>query len=69
MYLAQGGFAAANARFLTGFEDYAGNEAGQSQAGESDPMAFGPTPTAQEVTGKPARTFVDWARDHARDFV
>jgi uncharacterized protein YbjT (DUF2867 family) len=26
------------------------------------------THTVEELTGKPARTFRDWARDHARDF-
>jgi uncharacterized protein YbjT (DUF2867 family) len=26
------------------------------------------TPTVQEVTGHPARTFAEWARDHADDF-
>jgi uncharacterized protein YbjT (DUF2867 family) len=71
MYLAQGGFAAANARFLTGFEDYAGNDAGRSEtedSGLTGPTASDSLPTAEQVTGKPARTFGEWVRDHARDF-
>jgi uncharacterized protein YbjT (DUF2867 family) len=27
------------------------------------------TDTVREVTGRPARTFADWAADHASDFV
>ncbi|MEV0230982.1 hypothetical protein [Nonomuraea sp. NPDC050786] len=42
----------------------------------ADPHAFadfdvsvlGPQPTAQDVTGRPARTFTQWARAHADDF-
>ncbi len=26
-------------------------------------------PTAEQVTGRPARTFAEWARDHAGDFL
>ncbi|WP_066943733.1 hypothetical protein [Microtetraspora fusca] len=68
LYLAQGGFAAANADFLTGFQTYSGEEADSSQAEESAPAVSAAMPTSEEVTGKPARTFADWARDHARDF-
>ncbi|GAA4597662.1 NAD(P)H-binding protein [Planotetraspora phitsanulokensis] len=68
MYLAQGGFAAANAGFLTGFEKYAREQAERSQAGKTEPVASGPVPTAEKVTGRPARTFGDWVRDHAEDF-
>ncbi|WP_214410989.1 NAD(P)H-binding protein [Sphaerisporangium fuscum] len=68
LYLAQGGFAAANAGFLTGFETYSGEEAGSSQAGEPGPAAWGRVPTSEDVTGRPARTFAEWARDHAGDF-
>ncbi|MBD3144034.1 NAD(P)H-binding protein [Microbispora bryophytorum] len=66
LYLAQGGFAAANADFLTGFETYSGEEAGSSPAEEFDPVA--PMPTSERVTGRPARTFAQWARDHAQEF-
>lgn len=65
-YLAQGGFAAENADFLLGFEDYSGEEADLGEVAGGDPM--GPVPTSEEVTGRPARTFREWARDHAADF-
>ncbi|WP_067134159.1 NAD(P)H-binding protein [Microtetraspora malaysiensis] len=68
LYLAQGGFAAANADFLTGFQTYSGEEADSAQVEEPAPAASAPMPTSEEVTGKPARTFADWARDHVRDF-
>ncbi len=66
--LAQGGFAAQNAGFLLGFEDYGGDEPAPSQAEAFDPPSFGPVPTAEAVTGRPARTFAQWARDHAQAF-
>jgi uncharacterized protein YbjT (DUF2867 family) len=63
-YLRQGGFAAANAAFLLGFEDYSGEPA--SEVGEVTPA---PDPvTCERVTGRPGRTFAQWARDHAGDF-
>ncbi|MGX5210337.1 SDR family oxidoreductase [Streptomyces violaceus] len=68
VYLAQGGFAAQNAGFLLGFEDYGGDEPDPSQAEAFDPPSFGPVPTAEAVTGRPARTFAQWARDHAQAF-
>ncbi|MEU3020418.1 NAD(P)H-binding protein [Nocardiopsis sp. NPDC007018] len=64
-YLAQGGFAAANADFLLGFEDYSGEEADPEGQGLVAPVSV---PTSQEVTGRAARTFRQWARDHAADF-
>ena len=67
-YLRQGGFAADNADFLLGFEDYSGNESDPESIKEPDLGALGPLPTAQQVTGRPARTFAQWARDHAADF-
>ncbi|MET9818541.1 MULTISPECIES: NAD(P)H-binding protein [unclassified Streptomyces] len=68
IYLAQGGFAAENADFLLGFEDYGGNESDPSEAEAFDPSCLGPMPTAEAVTGRPARTFAQWARDHAGEF-
>ncbi|MBO2449534.1 NAD(P)H-binding protein [Actinomadura barringtoniae] len=68
IYRAQGGFAAANADFLLGFETYSGAEAEPDDRAEIDLSAAGPLPTAREVTGRPARTFAQWARDHAADF-
>ncbi|MEV6692245.1 NAD(P)H-binding protein [Micromonospora sp. NPDC051196] len=75
LYREQGGFAAANADFLLGFEDYSGNDTGlvgdqpdPAAAAPSDPAPVGPLPTAEQVTGRPARTFARWAQDHADDF-
>lgn len=68
VYLAQGGFAAEAADFLLGFTDYDGNPADPDAAADFDPALLGPLPTAEVVTGRPARTFAQWARDHAADF-
>jgi uncharacterized protein YbjT (DUF2867 family) len=68
LYLQQGGFAALNADFLLGFADYSGNKPDPDTARASDIGAFGPLPTAQQLTGRPGRTFADWARDHVADF-
>ncbi|MCF1512446.1 NAD(P)H-binding protein [Streptomyces glomeratus] len=69
IYRKQGGFAAANADFLLGFEDYSGVETDPSDAHEKwEPEAPVEMPTAEPVTGRPARTFAQWARDHASDF-
>ncbi|WP_010047514.1 NAD(P)H-binding protein [Streptomyces chartreusis] len=68
-YRKQGGFAAENADFLLGFEDYSGGETDLQALEEFDPTAVGPSPTAEEVTGVPARTFAQWAHDHAREFL
>ncbi|TDD56672.1 NAD(P)H-binding protein [Saccharopolyspora elongata] len=65
LYLAQGGFAAANADFLLGFEDYSGAAQDPAEAAEFDASAA--MPTAEPVTGR-ARGFAEWARDHAADF-
>ncbi|MBO2458384.1 hypothetical protein [Actinomadura violacea] len=68
IYRAQGGFAAANADFPLGFEDYSGAPADPAAHERTDLSANGPLPTARQVTGHPARTFAQWARDHAADF-
>ncbi len=68
LYLKQGGFAAANADFLLGFADYSGGESDPESKAEFDPRSLPPLPTAEPVTGKPARTFAQWARDHVSDF-
>ncbi|BCY09847.1 SDR family oxidoreductase [Actinoplanes sp. L3-i22] len=64
LYLAQGGFAAASADFLTGFQTYSGGTPDHS------PKAPQPAskPTAEAVTGRPARSFHTWALDHGADF-
>ncbi|MFI0418565.1 SDR family oxidoreductase [Spongiactinospora sp. 9N601] len=68
IYLKIGGFAAEAADFLLGFTDYDGNPADPAAVQDFDPSALGPLPTAQSVTGGPARTFAQWARDRVEDF-
>lgn len=75
LYLRMGGFAAANADFLLGFTDYGGREVESDADADADADAGArpaperrPLPTAEQVTGRPARTFAEWARDHAADF-
>lgn len=68
VYRAMGGFAAQAADFLLGFTDYDGNPADPSDNADFDPSMLGPLPTAQAVTGRPARTFAQWARDRVEDF-
>jgi uncharacterized protein YbjT (DUF2867 family) len=65
LYLAQGGFAAASADFLTGFQSYSAESAPTERPAAP---AADRLPTAEDVTGIPARTFGAWARDHAEDF-
>ena len=69
LYLRQGGFAAANADFLLGFEDYSGAESDPGSRETWTPPAPAAMPTAEAVTGRPARSFAEWARDHVRDFL
>jgi uncharacterized protein YbjT (DUF2867 family) len=65
LYRRQGGFAAANADFLLGFTDYEGNQREPTSPSYPTVRPAGPRPTAQRVTGNPARTFAQWAQDHA----
>ena len=67
IYLGQGGFAAANADFLLGFESYSG-EPDPEWTSAVDLPDQGPLPTVGQVNGRSARTFAQWARDHATDF-
>ncbi|WP_405650602.1 NAD(P)H-binding protein [Streptomyces sp. RK9] len=67
-YRAQGGFAAANADFLFGFESYDGvagttDEPHDTRAPDDDAYL-----TLDQITGAPPRTFRRWAHDHASDF-
>lgn len=75
-YRRQGGWAADNADYLLGLTDYSGEGYGDEgggeeysgeEYGEQEPAApeFG---TSEQVTGRPARTFAQWARDHREDF-
>ncbi|MER7006118.1 hypothetical protein ABT297_24175 [Dactylosporangium sp. NPDC000555] len=68
LYLAQGGFAAASADFLAGFQTYSGGTSDPAQVKHPVTPEPGPMPTAEDVTGTPARPFTVWARDHAADF-
>lgn len=63
----QGGWAAANAAFLTGFEAYSPGTMPELTAEEWDD-ALAPLPTVAEILGRPARTYREWARDHVADF-
>jgi len=67
-YRGQGGFAADNADFLFGFESYDG-VAGEADAAPDTPPGEDPRyDTLAEITGRPARSYAEWARDHAADF-
>jgi uncharacterized protein YbjT (DUF2867 family) len=67
-YTRLGGWAAANARFLLGLEDYSSNETTPETEKQWEKTDVEPLPTAESVTGRPARTFAEWACDHADDF-
>ncbi|NXY99294.1 NAD(P)H-binding protein [Streptomyces sp. BR123] len=72
-YHRQGGWAAANADFLLGYEDYSGVESVPDEPavreGAEPPEAPGTgTVTADAVTGRPPRPYGEWARDHTADF-
>ncbi|WP_328993817.1 NAD(P)H-binding protein [Kribbella sp. NBC_01245] len=64
----QGGFAAANADFLLGFVDYGGSSASGSGEEPDYSALLKPWPGVRDATGKPGRTFAEWARDHVEDF-
>jgi uncharacterized protein YbjT (DUF2867 family) len=66
-YRRQGGFAAANADFLLGFTDYQGNQREPTSLAYPTIQTTKRRPTAHDVTGYPARTFAQWAHDHAED--
>ncbi|AZK95777.1 MULTISPECIES: NAD(P)H-binding protein [Streptomyces] len=65
-YLAQGGFAAASADFMLGFETYDGEVV--EEAEEFDLSEALVEASAEIVTGRPARTFAEWVREHAEAF-
>ncbi|ALG11889.1 SDR family oxidoreductase [Kibdelosporangium phytohabitans] len=67
---AQGGTVAASADLLLGFVDYGGAEVSeQGGTSEEDYSALlRPWPGVQDATGRPARPFTEWARDHVADF-
>jgi uncharacterized protein YbjT (DUF2867 family) len=66
-YRRQGGWAAANADFLLGFQTYSGTSS--EHENDTPPAQTVVLPqTVEQITGMPARTFQEWARDHAQDF-
>ena len=68
-YRAQGGFAAENADFLFGFETYDGIEGVADEPHDTSVDLDGSYVTLTQVTGSPARSYAQWARDHASDLV
>lgn len=67
-YRRQGGFAAANADFLFGFENYDGGPGEIDEPLATAVGADGRFVTLAEVTGQPAREYTEWAQDHIADF-
>ncbi len=67
---AQGGFAADNADFLLGFLDYTGGEGtGEGGVSEDDySQLLKPWSGVEDATGRPARSYRQWALDHVQDF-
>jgi len=66
-YQAQGGFAGANADFLFGFETYDGVQGEHDEPADSS-EAEPEYPDLSLITGQPARSYQQWAHDHAADF-
>lgn len=64
--VAQGGWAAENADFLLGFADYSAD--GPSFEDVDWDAKLVALPTVEEVTGRPARTYAQWARDNVDAF-
>ncbi|WP_010313396.1 hypothetical protein [Saccharopolyspora spinosa] len=58
--LARGGFAAKNADFLLGFDDYSSTEQDPDAVAGFDAAATAPVPMAEPITGR-VRGFAEWA--------
>ena len=67
-YRAQGGFAAANADFLFGFESYDGVEGAVDEPHDTSAPDDDAYLTLGQVAGSPGRTYRQWAHDHVLDF-
>lgn len=67
-YREQGGFAAANADFLFGFESYDGVEGAVDEPHDTAAPDDDAYLTLDQITGAAARTYQQWAHDHAHDF-
>lgn len=63
-----GGWAADNADFLMGFDGFSADSDGLEFSTEDLAEMMRPLPTVEQVLGRPARTFAEWARDHVDDF-
>ena len=63
---AQGGWGAENADFLLGFADYSAD--GPSFDDVDWSAALVPLPTVEQVLGRPAKTYAEWARDNVAAF-
>lgn len=68
LMLAQGGFAAEAADLMLGFVDYGGEAAAGGQSDQDWSALMKTWPDVERVTGRPPRTFAEWARDHVADF-
>lgn len=64
--VAQGGWGAENADYLLGFANYSADGPSFEDVDWSEALV--PLPTVAEVTGRPARTFAQWAHDNAEAF-
>lgn len=67
-YRTQGGFAAANADMLFGFESYDGVEGSIDEPHDTRMDLEDTYLTLPQVTGHPARSYAQWAREHAPEF-
>jgi uncharacterized protein YbjT (DUF2867 family) len=67
-YRNQSGFAADNADFLFGFESYDGVAGAIDPPHDTSIVLNDTYRTLTDITGAPARTYLQWAHDHAADF-
>ncbi|GGL14498.1 SDR family oxidoreductase [Planomonospora parontospora] len=66
---AQGGFAAESADLMLGFAEYGGDAPEGGGYAEQDwSTLMRVWPDVEQVTGRPPRTYAEWARDHAAGF-
>jgi uncharacterized protein YbjT (DUF2867 family) len=68
LLLAQGGFAAEAADLLLGFVDYGGEAASGGHSDQDWSALMRTWPDVEKVTGRPPRTFAEWARDHVAEW-
>lgn len=69
LYRKQGGFAAAYADFILGYTSLSGQPRPATPPPAPAPMPGSTArPTAEPITGRPARTLAQWCADHTPDF-